>query len=539
MRCSYRFIFFVFLLTASSCAIQVAPTGGEKDTSSPEIKKSVPENFSTNFSGHDISITFDEYIALKDLNSQFIVSPPLKYQPDPKVKKKTLVIHLDDTLLQNTTYTMNFGNAITDMREGNAVSNFQYVFSTGDILDSLKVSGKVENASNLKTEKGILVMMYRGTDDSLPLKTLPDYIARTNEDGLFEIKNVSPGSYKIFALKDNNSNNLFDDPEEGMAFQNDRIQAGDTGIRMAFFKETKKQQLLKATSDEPGRITIAWTRPLGNVAPVFISDTSAMKIHAIIFSQKRDTMTLWYRSLQSDSLNMVVRSDETADTISLRLKKPETKTKSRSAPVLTVQYTLKTENDLDLNEHLQFIFNHPVDSFGFSGISVLKDSVPMKDVHFYFSDSLRKNLVVDFPVAEKSGYAINIPPGAFKDIFGLRNDTLQLLFRSKSVSDYGTVAVQVKLSDSGKNYLLQLIDEKENVFRQSVINSDTTLNYDYLSPRTYRLKMIEDNNNNHEWDTGNYMQKRQPERVFYYRENLTVRANWDVEVTWDMPASRN
>ena len=185
MRNCFRFFLFCLLLIVTSCAIQVAPTGGEKDETAPSVKKSSPENFSTGFSGRDISISFDEFITLKELNAQFVVSPPLKYQPDIKVKKKILEIHLEDTLLENTTYTMNFGNAITDIREGNAVEGFQYVFSTGDVIDSLKVSGKVVNAFDKKTDKGICVMLYRGKDDSLPLKTLPDYFTKTAADGSF------------------------------------------------------------------------------------------------------------------------------------------------------------------------------------------------------------------------------------------------------------------------------------------------------------------------------------------------------------------
>src|SRR5688572_15927279 len=173
---------FAWMLLASSCAIQVAPTGGEKDTIPPVVRKMDPENFSTNFQGQDIAMEFDEYIVLKDLPSQLVVSPPLRHAVETKVKKKTLEFHLQDTLLPNTTYTMNFGSAITDLHEENAIDDFQYVFSTGDIIDSLKISGTVENAFDKKTEKGIYVMLYRSTADSAPVKSLPDYFAKTAED---------------------------------------------------------------------------------------------------------------------------------------------------------------------------------------------------------------------------------------------------------------------------------------------------------------------------------------------------------------------
>ncbi len=529
-----RLPFFGLLLIVSSCAIQVAPTGGEKDVIPPAVTKFSPENFSTNFSGHDISIFFNEYIALKELNTQFVVSPPLKYQPEIKVKKKTLDIHLEDTLLQNTTYTMNFGTAITDLREGNALEDFQYVFSTGDVIDSLKVSGKVENTYDKKTEKGICVMLYRGTDDSLPLKILPDYFAKTAADGSFEVKNVSPGNYRIFALKDNNSNYLFDNNDEAIAFDSEPVVAGNSKRTLSLFKETRKQQLLKTVSDEPGRATIIYALPLANEKIIFLSDTSSLHIHAMLFSVKMDTLTFWYRNLQSDSLNFILQHDLTSDTISIRLKQYDTKAKSKFKPTLSTQFNSRSEAGLELNKPLQLIFNHPVDSFDLSNISVTEDSIAVPNPKIFFSDSLKRNLIIDFPRKDKTKYTVFVPGSAFTDIFGWKNDTLKLNFLTRSVTDFGTMAIGIKATSAQNNFILQLVDEKEAVYRESIIHSDTTINYDFLDPRSYRLKIIEDLNNNNEWDSGNYLLHKQPERVFYYKESLTVRANWDVDVKWGM-----
>lgn len=539
MRNCFRFFLFCLLFIVSSCAIQVAPTGGEKDETAPTVKISTPENYSTRFSGRDIRISFDEFIALKELGNQFVVSPPLKYQPDIKVKKKTLEIHIEDTLLRNTTYTMNFGSAITDIREGNAVEEFQYVFATGDVIDSLKISGKVENSYDKKTEKGIFVMLYRGTDDSIPLKTLPDYFAKTTADGSFEVKNVSPGNYRIFALKDNNSNYLFDNNDEVIAFDPEPVEAGKSKRTLSLFKETRKQQLLKSGSDEPGRATIIYTLPIRNEKIIFLSDTSAMKIHSMSFSGKKDTLTFWYRNIQSDSLNFILQHELGIDTITIRLKQFDPKAKSKSLPTLSTQFNSKSEPSLELNKPLQLIFNHPVDSFHFSNITVTEDSLPVPNPKIFFSDSLKKNLIIDFPKKDKTKYTVFVPASAFKDIFGWRNDTLKLNFLTRSVADYGTMAIVLKASAAKNNFILQLIDEKETIYRQSIIHSDTTINYDFLDPKSYRLKIIEDLNNNNEWDTGNYLQHKQPERVFYYKESLTVRANWDVDVKWGMGAEGN
>jgi hypothetical protein len=534
-RCAAFSLFFLI----SSCAIKVPPTGGDKDVTPPEVKKSTPENFSTGFTGQDINIVFDEYIELKELNTQLIVSPPLNYPPDARVKKKTLRIQLEDTLQPNTTYTMNFGNAITDIREGNAIADFQYVFSTGEVIDSLKISGTAENGIDKKTEKGIYVMLYRGVDDSLPMKKIPDYFAKTAEDGSFEIKNVSPGTYKVFALKETNSNYLFDNTDETIAFS-EAVKAGDTAkVNLRLFKEEKKQQLLKASSEEPGMVLIVYAHPLAGETITFLSDTASLEILSMNFSPKRDTIVLWYSNTQADSLNFILQNQISADTVTLRLKKPGSKGRSTPSAVLTTQYTYGAETPLDLNRPLELAFNHPVDSFDFSRISLTEDSVAIKDVKYSFSDSLRMRLAVEFPRKEKTTYALEIPSATFRDIFMNRNDSMKVFFRTKSTSDYGTMAVTISSASPGKNFIVQLIDDKEVVYRESNINTDTTISYDFLDPRSYRLKIIEDLNGNKEWDTGNYLEHVQPERVFYYKESLTVRANWDVEVKWEFQGMQN
>jgi len=525
--------FFALTLLATSCAIQVPPSGGTKDTIPPVVRKFDPENFSTGFHGHDITIAFNEYMELKDLPSQLIVSPPLKYNPITSLKKKTLEIHLDDTLQPNTTYTMNFGNSITDLREGNALEDFQYVFSTGDVIDSLKLSGRVQNAFDNKTEKGIYVMLYRNMEDSIPMKYLPDYFTKTNEDGSFVIKNISPGDYRIFALKDNNSNYFFDNNEENIAFNEEMASAGSSGNFLRLFREKRPQQLLKVSNDEPGHITIAYAQPLENEKLIFLSDTAALKINSIVYSAKRDTITLWYANAQADSLNLLIQQDTITDTIAPRLRRLESNIPGRGSISLKTQYESGSSYTLNLNRPLEIIFNHPIDSFDFSKIVVNEDTLPVKDVTFRFTDSLKRFLEIDFKRKEESKYKIEIPKGSFRDIIGLEIDSTEIFFATRFISDYGTMEIKMNVP-AGKSYIVQLIDDKETIYRQTVFHSDTSIYYDYLEPRTYRLKLIEDSNANGEWDTGNYLRHVQPEQIFYYKEDLSVRANWDVEAKWNV-----
>ncbi len=214
MNLKYYFYLAVILFLAS-CASQVAPTGGIKDIVPPQVEKSNPENLSVNFHASRISITFDEYVQLNDATNQVFFSPALESNPVFKLRGKTLLIDLPDTLRKNTTYTVNFGNAIKDITEGNIMLSYQYVFSTGSSIDSLRMQGKLQNALGGKLKPNILVMLYRNaTDDSVVAKQRPDYNARTDTSGSFVISHISDGSYKLFALDDQNFNLLYDQPDE-------------------------------------------------------------------------------------------------------------------------------------------------------------------------------------------------------------------------------------------------------------------------------------------------------------------------------------
>jgi len=622
LLCSAYFAFCVFLF---SCANQVAPTGGAKDVTPPKTLKLIPQNYSTNFKGHDIIINFDEYVQLKDISTQLIVSPPLKYPVKTKIRKKSLMIHLEDTLQQNATYTMNFGNAISDIHEGNVLENFQYVFSTGDVIDSLIISGKIERAFDKKTEKGIYAMLYyvidtakvsgraengiekdaekgiyemlyhiidsmtvagmaestfdkkaqiymridhimdsltmvrkgkkaaiqktrkgiyamiyQGEEDSLPLKKIPDYFAKTNDSGFFQVKNVSPGHYKIVALKDNNSNYLFDNNDEMIAFKDSFVAAPSTGVTMELFKELPRQQLLKSNGDEAGKAIVVYSRPLQSAKITFLSNTDSLKIYSSLFSQRKDTLTIWYRNQLSDSLSLIIqhipKAEIVSDTITIRLRRSDLKGRFKYIPAITTQYETKTEMPLDVGRPLELIFNHPIEQYDLKNISLTEDSTEIKNLNLSFKDSLKQTLAVEYKWKEKTKYSIMIPKGTLTDIFGTKNDSLQLLFKTKSLADYGTLALSIQLPQTGKQYLVQLIPvesgDKENVYRQSVIHSDTILHYEYLDARIYRFKLIEDTNANGEWDTGNYLLHQQPERISYYKESITVRANWDVDVKW-------
>ena len=533
LKWMWRLICYASSCFLVSCASQVMPQGGDKDTNPPKITKTLPENFSTGFKSKKIVITFDEYIQLKDLNSQLIVSPPLSRTVETKIRQKTLEIETSDTLQPNTTYTLNFGNSIVDNNESNALENFQYVFSTGDVIDSLKISGKVENAWDKKTEKGILVMLYKMQDDSLPLKKRPDYFSKTNDKGEFTISNISPGKYKMFALKETNADYLYTASDESVAFQDTPVDAGSQNMLLRLFSEKPKLRVQKGYSEEPGKAIVIFNQPATDVQCRFLSDSLKCDVAFIEYSTKRDTIIFWYKNLNMDSLVLLFSNKKTLhDTVSIRLFTGEGKTFSRKKNTVSISPNFKNGEAFDLNKNIILQLNHPVTSFDFSKISLTEDSIPLTDVAISFLDTLKKTVSIRHQWKEKSTGRLFIPPGTFTDLFGYTNDSLITFLRVRQLTDYGTLTLKMKIGSRDIQYIVLLIDERESAYRSSVIRGDTTITYDFLDPKVYRLKMIEDLNQNKEWDTGDYFKKIQPERVLYYPEPITIRANWDVDVTW-------
>ena len=532
-----RICFFCLLvLSFWSCAIQVPPGGGIKDTEPPHLISSEPANYSNLFNRQNIQLNFDEYISLNDIGSQLIVSPLLKYPPETKIRKKSLLIHILDTLLENTTYTMNFGLGITDNNEGNKLENFQYVFSTGTIIDTLDIRGKIETAFDNKTEKGVLALLYRSTTDSLPYLERPLYFSRTNDSGQFRISNIAPGSYKLIGLKEKNGDYVYLQGEELIGFTDSLIKANRENVNLKIFRETPSLRFLRAYSEFPGKAVVVFNGPADTIKWNWLTDTTKLDLYSLNFSKNHDTINIWYKNIFADSLSFNFDTISLNDTITIRLFKNTDANKGRKKISMTIipgnlQTTLQ---HLHLPSYLQS--NHPIKRADFKKITLLEDSLPVKP-KFNFTDSLHMQFNVEYIWKSKSKYSLFIPPAAFTDIFGMTNDTVQLSFSTHGESDYGSVKINFRKSDPFP-YVIQLVNVAGNiVYREILCSHDTILDLTYLDPRVYKVKLIHDRNGNGRWDTGNYLYHIQPEEIEFYPEEITVRANWDVDVNIKVPLS--
>jgi hypothetical protein len=260
-------LIYIVSITGSGCAQIGAPTGGPKDSIPPVLVSAVPKLLATNFTGNKITLIFDEYINVKEIQKNVLVSPFPKTFPIVDYKLKTVTIKLKDTLLENTTYAINFGNAITDNNEGNPYKDFTYVFSTGKTIDSLKLSGTVRMAETGKPDSTLIVMLYRNANDSSVQQRKPDYIARVNGIGRFSFTNLSEGMYRIYALNDRDGGKTYNSKIESFAFANADIIVApitDTVLLFAYEEEKETKKLPVATLPKAADKKLRFTSSLKN-----------------------------------------------------------------------------------------------------------------------------------------------------------------------------------------------------------------------------------------------------------------------------------
>ncbi|MBI3501296.1 MAG: Ig-like domain-containing protein [Bacteroidetes bacterium] len=528
------FYCFIVSLFFFSCAQIVNPSGGPKDTRPPRAVKYIPDSAAKNFSAKNIAIVFNEYIQVGDLQKQLLISPPMNIQPDVKAKGKMLLIEVKDTLKKNTTYTFNFGNSIRDFTEGNMLEDFQYVFSTGNYIDSLKLSGTVKNAFDGKTDKGILVMLYDSYDDSVPYKKLPSYFGKTNADGSYKINNIRAGTYKAFALKDINSNYLYDSPEELIGFSDTLIKiSGNTSLNLILFKEEPvKQKLKKATFAERGHIVFSFSKRADSLQLKFLSNESKENV-VYEFSKEKDTLHYWFAGDIKDTLKIIVsEKGKNLDTVRLRPITPEiTKISARGNKWMLIPFlNVSKDKPFDYKKDVIIKFNHPIKEAKPDLINLSAGDKKINYTNEKFSDEVKRNFFFSFPLNQDSSYKLFIPPATFTDIFGLKNDTIKINFKTQEEKYYGTLKLTLKIKNQTK-YILQLMNEKGEIVDYA--NSDKEVfMYTFLPPGSYKIRIIYDKNGDDNWTTGNYLQKRKPETVIYYSNPITIRSNWDLELEW-------
>ncbi len=550
-------LFFILLLFVCSCAQMGSPTGGAYDRTAPKVVRYQPDSASIHFNARSIEITFDEFIQLQDVNNQLLISPPLEFTPELTAKKKTLRIELNkkEVLKSNTTYSISLGNAVKDIRESNSFENFKYVFSTGDFIDSLTFSGNVMNAFDHKSEKNILVMLYSDLSDSAAYKTLPDYFAKTNDVGAFRITNIRTGKYRAVALKDENANYKYTEGEQ-FGYLDTLIEAGKTQDETIYlYKEAPKKIFLKKYYQAHyGKFQLIFNEGSDSLHITKLNKEELKDVKELLeFSKTKDTLTYWLDHINKDSLILQVNNGHTIlDTLRFKLIKKEAALKSKSDRQV-FKFTLFHSfhgSFFDLNKELDIAFTHPIEKINDStNVLLNEDSLAYKKHPLIYSESSNQSNVVkvrtpkkidakgstrNMLLKENTTYYLTILPATFTDFFGLNNDTIKLRFRTKEEKFYGSVKLNLSIESPSGSYIVQLLNEKEDIIRERIFSRSEAIFFDFLYPANYKLKVIFDKNGNGKWDSGNYLKKQQPEKVIYNIEPINIRSNWDLEFEWNI-----
>lgn len=530
-----QIIFLTFgILLFTRCANIGQPDGGARDTTPPVLDslRSTPmlqTDFHPDQNKKNIDLYFNEWIKVENAQKQIVVSPPLHYSPKITPRGKGVSIEFDprEKLLANTTYTINFGEAIKDLTESNEVKNLRYVFSTGPIIDSGQISGKVVNARTGETKEDFLVMLYNTDSDTAVYKSKPIYFSRTDKDGLFTIGNIRDTLYRIFVLNDANSNYVYDQDKEEIGFLDRWVNIGEdsTTIIIPYYVSQVRPRITGFNFDKAGVVKIQSNLPLDE-----LKSTSLMDSVTLFPLISGDTLSVYYKPVTARNWNLEISNPEKIlDTIIVnRVRIPQ----SDSLKPLPGYRDIKT---LALKSVQELEFNTPIASIDSALILFIDDTLKEKTNIESKIISGSNKLSFVCPCNEGSSYSMTILPGAIISYSGQVNaDTIKIKLRGFQKEQGGSMMITLDNLDSVKIFKIDLLSNAKIVKTDRVSGkSSILLQYTYLLPASYEIHILQDDNDNGHWDGGNYRTKRQPEKLLI-KSNFNVRSNWELreQINW-------
>jgi len=532
----YSFVFYCLLpalALLSGCANVIAPVGGPKDEAPPVVvQEGSTSNFQTRFQRQRILLTFDEWIQIAEVAKQVVVSPPLEHPFEITLKGRTLRFDFDEreVLRDSATYTINFGEAVQDLTERNPAKDLRFVFSTGDQIDSLSLSGTIVDALSGEPVDGALFMLYDNLADSVVRTQKPFYFGRTNKEGRFKIENIKAGTFKGLALMDSDFNYLFN-------FKTERIGFPDSLISIA--TDTVANLTIKLFAEEiPIQIKDSELKGYGSAKVVLNRIPDGMTLRydppgAVVYKvEVADSLRLWYRPDDSTALRTIYfEADSTfSDTLYLS---PATKesflktAKLRDADARSAGSLLK----VNPGKEFRIQFNHPLDAVDTARLVVYEDTTRTRiPALIRISESAPDELLIGWPWKEGKRYEMQLLPGAVRDWYGLTNDTLVKKWIVEPVKSFGNIQLNIEGLNPELNYVAELLFQENTVVEKLLIENSATYQRSFalLPPGNYSLRIVTDLNQNGRWDSGLYDAKRQPEPIFKTKLE-PLRANWDLE----------
>lgn len=538
MKRNLLYLFLIFI--ASRCA-QITPlTGGKKDSTAPKVVLASPPNASLNFKGNQIKILFDEYINLRDITNQLIITPQTRELPDVQAAGKTLKITFSESLMPNTTYKLSFGNAIVDLHEGNVFSNFEYVFSTGNVIDSLELKGTVVSAVNKKPLNNVLVGLYSENSlDSAVFKEKPLYIARTNDGGSFQFSYLPNNKFKLIAIDDVNKNLLYDGSDEQIAFNPDLIKVSDsTQCELLLFKETPKKQFVKKTiSNEYGKTLVIYNKPCNDLTTITWNNN-----HGTYYvNDLQDSLTIYYENIY-DTLRAIVHRNSRNDSLTIKIPSRLEVEKLKKNKRLSYIVSTNLSTIFPYYETPSLQLNIPFSSIELVKNKInlykLKDSIKTKQ-NFEIEENPNQinSFLIKTKLESETFYQFSINKAAFTDSIGRTNDSLNIKFKTTSPDDYAQLKLKLFFPKK-ENYIVLLLNDKEQIVKKENISfslastSEKNITFDNLLPGNYFIKIVEDANKNNAFDTGDFISRLIPETIFINLLPIKLLAGWEIENEW-------
>ncbi|MBL7919733.1 MAG: Ig-like domain-containing protein [Bacteroidia bacterium] len=526
----------LFILLLERCAQIGTLSGGVRDTTPPKLVEAIPANKTVNFNSSQVILKFDEHIKLADLPNQLIISPKLGFDPDISTDGKKLIINFNkEPLLPNTTYRFYFGKAIIDMTEANALQNFEYVFSTGNNIDSLRIKGIVLNAFNNKPEKDIIIGLYNKVEDvdSLPYKKTPNYITRTSESGEFTFGNLPHAIYKVYALADKNKNYMYDGDIESIAFNDSALElSSDTSIKLKLFKEEAPKAFIKKINSP----YYGFSQVILNKKSILSLETfnkeDAKNIFETNVGKEKDTLSFYYKNLK-DTLALLVKNVSFKKTDTVKVQLPKLSLVKRKFNFSTNAAT----GNLPINTALRLTFLSWMDTSK-TDLSTLKltskkDSLIQEQPLKYKWININ-TLEIGNKLKQGMNYSLKTDTSTFFDMNGNKNDSSLINFQTQSENELGKLTLKL-LFNKKQGYLVQVVNDQEQIIREQFVTfslsgtNAVSIDFTNITPGTYKIKIVFDTNENKKWDTGDLNLKIQPEHVFIHPKPIKVLADWEIE----------
>jgi hypothetical protein len=577
-----------WIVIISSCANQGMPTGGPRDSVPPILLETSPQFKELNFSGNKVQFTFNEFIVSDEVSEKLVISPPLEKRPIIRTKGKSLIIQFNEELMDSTTYSLDFKNSIADNNERNPYKNMRFSFSTGDVYDSLRVAGQLMNAFNLEVVESGLVMLHKNLHDSAVYTVRPNYIAKTDEKGVFMIDNIAPGKYNLFAINDANNDLIYNEGAEEFTFVDtvvvpsavfieelDTLVEGTDSLLILghthfspdpfylrqFIEDIFDQYLDSYSRDTRYKCSFAFSESVKDTFNINLVGNEITDWYKLEYNEKMDSLNVWIVDTmvaRLDTLSMELsyyQLDSAAqlyvqkDTVEMNFKdkvkkttkkKRKSKDKGKEKPKPIKQFIWETNASasiMEINKSITLIAPEPVSYFDSTKIVLFLDEDTLKTplkILFERDTTAWRQYLISYKWEPDTKYTFEIDSAACTNIYGVTSKLLSKTFKTREEDYYGTITVNA--TNVPCSVLIQLLknNEDETVLMEKSIDKDGFVLFDFIVPDKYKMKIIYDENGNGKWDTGSYQDKFQAEKVMYNNEVVKVRSNWDKELFWDM-----